>query len=96
MAALLAAVSQGSPSPGHPHTSTALPSGTALPGSLHCGGSLEYRGGQSWLLQTAPLHIWWGLEKIHTVKERGNKAPRVHSRHCPLVLHILLSLHGLK
>ena len=50
MAAPLAAEFHGSPFLGRPHTSTALPAGTAPPRSPRSGGSWERRGDQSWSL----------------------------------------------
>lgn len=69
MVAALAAEYQGSLSPGHPHTNTALLSGTVLLGSLHFCGISGCMGDQSWWQQTALLHTCWGLEE--TTQPRG-------------------------
>ena len=68
MEAPLAAASPGSPVPGCPRTSMALPAGTVPPGTPRPGGSSVRRGDGSWWLQTAPLHILWGLREIQAGK----------------------------
>ena len=64
----LAAASPGAPARGRPRTSTALPPGTVPTGTPRPGGSSAQRGGGSWWLQTAPLHISWGLQEIQAGK----------------------------
>lgn len=63
MVAALAAECQGSLSPGHPHTNTALLSGTVPLGSPRFSGISGCMGGQSWWQQTALLRTCWGLEE---------------------------------